>query len=79
MSDRPVVTATVTDSPPAGAECVVGEMAYVQPVLPACTTVKICPAIVTVPVRSLMTTLAGASTVRRADSTCAMNSTSRGW
>jgi hypothetical protein len=46
----PAVTATATDSPAAGDVRVVGEMPNVQG-RPSCVTVKVWPAMVTVPVR----------------------------
>ena len=45
--------------PPAATEPLVGEIAYVQ-VMPGCVTLKLCPAIVRVPVRELVLLLAAA-------------------
>jgi hypothetical protein len=47
----PVVTLTLVASPAAGELRVIGVIAKVQGAAPACVTEKVCPAIVTVPVR----------------------------
>jgi hypothetical protein len=47
-----VVTALVKDPPDAGAVCELGDIVKLQ--MPLCVTVRVCPAIVNVPVRGVV-------------------------
>jgi hypothetical protein len=58
----PVVTPTLVVSPAAGELRVAGEIEGVQGAAPACVTEKVCPAIVTVPVRCEVLVFAATAT-----------------
>jgi hypothetical protein len=58
----PAVTATATVSPAAGVARVVGVIAYVQVGTPACVTLSVWPAMVTVPVRCAVPVFAATTT-----------------
>ena len=51
LQPLPAVTVTFPVPPVAATDWLVGEIEYVQAVWPAWETVKVCPAMVTVPVR----------------------------
>jgi hypothetical protein len=61
--DVPVVTATLVVSPPAGEVRLDGLMANVQAGAPACVTVNVWPAIVSVPVRVVVPAFAATTTL----------------
>ena len=60
VQPAPAVTVMLPAPPAAAGEALLGEIEYVQGggVVPACVTVKVCPAAVIVPVRELVAELA---------------------